>query len=329
MNPHNIDAWLLLADVADENLKKADCYRQVLRLDPENKQAQEGLKNIIQVGADKNAKTKPLIKKGNQKIGVIDDQMVKDCQDAAKYLKLPDDFSVNHLQKLEDILRRNEQSLRNNPTNTKLRDEVTTELIFLGIYFGEIYRKEIGGNWVFDPAMSKELETINETFLLIHQKKLVDPFLPFFGRAFRGEVWGITEYFQSMAKQINPSYSVFQKISVNRIWICPACKAENTTQTKIVLEVKVTCGRCNKSFLLVSGEVILVQCIITKYPLGEYCDWTLRLSLLHEGMKEIHFTLRFHGYTIAKGDYVVAFLNLNNKVMYLENKTTNSSVIPN
>ena len=59
MNPRNIDAWLLLADAADENLKKADCYRQVLRLDPENKQAQEGLKNIIQVGADKNAKTKP------------------------------------------------------------------------------------------------------------------------------------------------------------------------------------------------------------------------------------------------------------------------------
>jgi hypothetical protein len=326
-DPRNIDTWLLLADMVDENAKKADCYRQVLRLDPENQQAQQGLKNIVRTGTADNTEAKAQTSLDNQKIGVIDDKMVKDGQDAAEYLKLPNDFSVNHLQKLEDKLKRNEKLLRNNPVNAKLREDVAIELIFLGIYFGEIYRKEIGGNWVFDPAMAKEQGTINETFLLLN-KKLVDPFEPFFGRAFQGEDWGVIEYFQSMAEQATPGYSVYKKLSVSRIWMCPACKTQNTTKTKIRLQLNVTCRRCNQSFLYISGEVILAHCIITKYPLGEYCDWTLRLSLFHEDMKEIHFTLRSHEYVIAEGDYVIAFLNHNDKVVYLDNKATNTYVIP-
>ena len=234
---------------------------------------------------------------------------------------------MNHLQKLDDILKRNEQLLRNNPSDAKLRDVVAIETIFLGIYFGEIYRKEIGGNWVFDPEIAKEQGTVNETFLLLH-KKLIDPFYPFFSRAFSGEDWGIVEYFQSMAEQTKPGYSVYKKLSVSRVWMCPTCKAENVTQTKFMLEVNVTCKKCNKSFIYVSGEVILAHCVITRYPLGEYCDWTLRLSLFHEDMKEIHFTLRSHEYTIVEGDYVIAFLNYNNKVVYLDNKATNTYVIP-
>lgn len=326
-NPLNVDAWLLLADVVDENAKKADCYRQVLRLDPENQQAQQGLRNIVQTGAADSTEVKAQTTLGNLEIGVIDDKMARDGQDAAEYLKLPDDFSVSNLQKLEDILKRNERLLRNNPENAKLREDAAIELIFLGIYFGEIYRKEIGGNWVFDPALAKEQETINETFLLLN-KKLIDPFRPFFDRAFFGGDWGIVEYFQSIAEQTKPSYSVYKKLSVSRIWMCPSCKAQNTTHTKVMLQVNVTCGRCNQSFLYISGEVILAHCIITKYPLGEYCDWTLRLSLFHDDMKEIHFTLRSHEYIIAEGDYVIAFLNHNNKVVYLDNKATNTYVIP-
>jgi hypothetical protein len=327
MNPRNIDAWLLLADVVHENAKKADCYRQILRLDPENKQAQQGLQNIVQNGAvdDRQVEAQPTV--GDQKIGVIDDQMIKDCQEAATYLKLPNDFSVSQLQKLDDILKKNEQLLRNNPSNAKLREEIAVELIFLGIYFGEIYRKEIGGNWVFDPEIAKEHGTINETFLL-RNKNLIDPFKPFFGRAFWGEDWGIVEYFQSMAEQAKPGYSVYKGLSVNRVWMCPSCKAENTTQTNVMLEANVICKKCNKSFLYISGEVILAHCIIKRYPLGEYCDWTLRLSVFHEDMKEIRFTLRSHEYTIVEGDYILAFLNNKNKVLYLENKATNTFVIP-
>jgi tetratricopeptide (TPR) repeat protein len=46
-NPNNVDAWSLLAEVVYENEKKADCYRQILRIDPSNKLAQELLANIV------------------------------------------------------------------------------------------------------------------------------------------------------------------------------------------------------------------------------------------------------------------------------------------
>ena len=39
-NPQDIDAWFLLVDVVDDPAKKADCYRQILMLDPNNQFAQ-------------------------------------------------------------------------------------------------------------------------------------------------------------------------------------------------------------------------------------------------------------------------------------------------
>ncbi len=42
-NPRNIDAWLLLAKLMDNNARKADCYRQVLRIDPNHAVALKGL----------------------------------------------------------------------------------------------------------------------------------------------------------------------------------------------------------------------------------------------------------------------------------------------
>jgi hypothetical protein len=38
-SPENLDAWLLMADVIDDPARRADCYRQVLKIDPENPQA--------------------------------------------------------------------------------------------------------------------------------------------------------------------------------------------------------------------------------------------------------------------------------------------------
>jgi hypothetical protein len=255
--------------------------------------------------------------------------MIKDCQDAAEYLQLPNDFSVEHLQMLENILKHKENLVKNNPTNdAELRENITMELIFLGIYFGEIFRKEIGGDWFFDPQIAKEQGATNDTFLLLN-KMLFDPFEPFFGRVFFGKKYGVVEYFQNMAEQIEPGYSVIRKLSVNRSWICPVCREENITLTKVVLRANVTCKKCNRLFLYVSGEVILARCVITKYPLGEYCDWSLRLKLFDDDMTEINFTLRSHEFTIAQGDYVVAFINQKNKVVYLENKTTNTGAIPN
>jgi tetratricopeptide (TPR) repeat protein len=34
--PQNVNAWFLLAQALDDRDKKVDCYRQVLRVDPDN-----------------------------------------------------------------------------------------------------------------------------------------------------------------------------------------------------------------------------------------------------------------------------------------------------
>src|SRR5512137_1084421 len=38
-NGRNIDAWLLLADLLEDPRERKDCYKQVLKLDPDNSQA--------------------------------------------------------------------------------------------------------------------------------------------------------------------------------------------------------------------------------------------------------------------------------------------------
>jgi tetratricopeptide (TPR) repeat protein len=35
-NPRDIDAWFLLIDVVEDPAQKADCYRQILKIDPDN-----------------------------------------------------------------------------------------------------------------------------------------------------------------------------------------------------------------------------------------------------------------------------------------------------
>jgi hypothetical protein len=39
-DPRNVDAWLLLADLREDPRERKDCYKQVLKLDPYNEQAQ-------------------------------------------------------------------------------------------------------------------------------------------------------------------------------------------------------------------------------------------------------------------------------------------------
>ncbi len=39
-HPDDIDAWFLMVDAVDDPSKKADCYRQILQIDPDNQFAQ-------------------------------------------------------------------------------------------------------------------------------------------------------------------------------------------------------------------------------------------------------------------------------------------------
>ena len=39
-DPQNVEAWLLLADLREDPYERKDCYKQVLKLDPYNEQAQ-------------------------------------------------------------------------------------------------------------------------------------------------------------------------------------------------------------------------------------------------------------------------------------------------
>jgi len=231
------------------------------------------------------------------------------------------------LQELENLLREIEHSIQiTHHIDWKFKEDVGIRLVQLGIYFGDIFRRELGGNWVFDPELGKEKETVDSTFLIVG-KKLVDPFDVFFARIFKGQDWGVIDYFENMARQINPSFSLGQKLIVDLHWNCPACRARNIVKTKIALQLSVTCSSCHREFLYVSGEVILSHRLITKYFLSEcYCDWTLRLQQIGD-TKEIHFTLRSNEYIITEGDYIVAFIK-QNKVIYLENKATNTYVYP-
>ena len=45
-NPQDLDAWLLLVDVVEEPSQKADCYRQILKMDPDNQFAQINLQKL-------------------------------------------------------------------------------------------------------------------------------------------------------------------------------------------------------------------------------------------------------------------------------------------
>ena len=45
-DPKDVEAWSLLAAAVDEPAKKADCYRQILRIDPANEHAQSSLRAL-------------------------------------------------------------------------------------------------------------------------------------------------------------------------------------------------------------------------------------------------------------------------------------------
>lgn len=45
-DPRNVLAWLWMSQCVEENSKKADCYRQVLKIDPNNEQAIKGIKML-------------------------------------------------------------------------------------------------------------------------------------------------------------------------------------------------------------------------------------------------------------------------------------------
>jgi hypothetical protein len=51
-HPHDVDAWMLLATVLDDAEKQADCYRQVLGLDPGHRQAARALAQLAASGEE-------------------------------------------------------------------------------------------------------------------------------------------------------------------------------------------------------------------------------------------------------------------------------------
>jgi hypothetical protein len=46
-NPRNIEVWFLMAEAVDDRSKKADCYRQIIKLDPDNQLARQKLSEFI------------------------------------------------------------------------------------------------------------------------------------------------------------------------------------------------------------------------------------------------------------------------------------------
>lgn len=48
-NPNDVDAWFLMVDAVDEPEKKADCYRQILRIESGNQFAQLHLQKLDRI----------------------------------------------------------------------------------------------------------------------------------------------------------------------------------------------------------------------------------------------------------------------------------------
>lgn len=48
-NPNDVDAWFLMVDAVDEPEKKADCYRQILRIESGNQFAQLQLNKLDRI----------------------------------------------------------------------------------------------------------------------------------------------------------------------------------------------------------------------------------------------------------------------------------------
>jgi hypothetical protein len=46
-DPRNIEVWFLMAEAVDNRSKKADCYRQIIKLDPDNQLAQQKLQELV------------------------------------------------------------------------------------------------------------------------------------------------------------------------------------------------------------------------------------------------------------------------------------------
>ena len=56
-DPRNVPAWMLLAALIEDPARQADCYRQVLRLDPANPQATARLRALTHKGPEASPKS--------------------------------------------------------------------------------------------------------------------------------------------------------------------------------------------------------------------------------------------------------------------------------
>ena len=64
-HPKNIKAWFLLADIEEDEEKKKECYRQILRYDLNNKNAQDELTKLVDASQKENLSTRVEIQQEN------------------------------------------------------------------------------------------------------------------------------------------------------------------------------------------------------------------------------------------------------------------------
>jgi hypothetical protein len=74
-DPKNVTAWLLLAQAVDDQRKEMDCYKQVLRIDPENAQAKAGLEKYFAQPAPAAPPAPPVEEAVHPAEGVVMDRM--------------------------------------------------------------------------------------------------------------------------------------------------------------------------------------------------------------------------------------------------------------
>jgi transposase-like protein len=320
--PTDINAWLALADILDDPEKKKDCYEYVIQLDPSNFIAREKLDRLNE--SDSDDLISGLTAK-NAKDTIIDDYGIASKSLAERYNKNLD-YSIDSLGTLDDISVLIHEQISEGSQDQELFFDIT----YMSLHFGEIVRRNIGGEWKTDEELHKRFDTTDERFLMI-KDVVIDPFDPFW-TLFDDEILTSTSAFSQLAKDFGKPDLVMDVKKSDLAWICPKCRAKNMTSLQLRTTKSIRCQNCRDTFSCATGEVSWARCNVDRHFLDKWLDWVVRLQQDEVNFVEFAFTLRNPDFSIAQGDFLVILVQQGGlgkeKVVCVENKSSGNIIMP-
>jgi len=341
-NSRDIEAWLALSELVEEEDKKIECLERVLKIAPNHSLARSRLRALrngedfatAQTGAS-NVKEFEVLLVDDHSLPVVNRQIRADCEEGVRYLKenyrVTFDYSVESLISVDKVAEMLSERFQSGDRS----QEIVATMIYLSLYFGEVIREHIGGMWVESEDLHNKFETVETKFLML-QKTVIDPFEPIFS-LFKGQRIPVVDAFRQVAVQFGKNHLLasLEKASLSKqevAWICPSCQARNRTAMKLFDTVPLRCPVCGKEYVCATGEVVWAKVHTVRRFFDMWLNWVVRISQEGERVREIPFVLRNPDFGIARGDFVIILFEKKRRgaleVVYVENKTSGNIIMP-